>query len=635
MAWAYTLIKAGEIDIAIAGGAEACIHQLPVAGFSQMRAMSTRNDDPTTASRPFDIGRDGFVLGEGAGMMVLERRDHAVARGAEIYGTLAGIGMSNDAFHITAPEPDGEGGSRAIAKALRSAGLSKTDIGHVNAHATSTPVGDIAESNTIRRAIGDHPVVTATKSMTGHMLGASGAVEAIATLLAVKNGIVPGTQQHLRPRSRRSRSTWPPRPARSSSPPRSTTPSDSAATTWRWCSPSRPLVVVKSHRRSDRPPGDAGIDPSTRPAHLGHVGMSGVTVTTTADHPAPAAGPAQAGLPRAGDPVGQAARPRHRRRAARAPTPPGSRRCAAGSTAPRSIAYCTDATRMGGAMGSAGCRHIVDAIDAAIRERIPVDRDLALRRRPAGRGRRGAGRRRAGVRGDGPRVRAGAADLGGARAGRRRRGLRAGADRHRHHGAGRPDLRHRAGRGALGDRRGGRHGGARRPVAHGRKSGVVHIVSDSEDDAYVRARRVSSLFSRPGHRRCGRHGRRPRAGAVLPEQRNRAYNVQPLIDRILDEPMEELQARWAPNIVIGLGRLAGRTRRRGRQQPAAPGRLPGLHLGGEGLPVRADVRRLRHPAAGASSTCPATCRASARSGTAWSAAAPSCCTPSPRPWCRG
>ncbi len=194
MAWAYTLIKAGEMDIAIAGGAEACIHQLPVAGFSQMRAMSTRNDDPTTASRPFDTGRDGFVLGEGAGMMVLERRDHAVARGAQIYGTLAGVGMSNDAYHITAPEPTGEGGTRAITKALRSAGLSKRDVGHVNAHATSTPVGDVAESRTILRAIGDHPVVTATKSMTGHMLGASGAVEAIATLLAVKEGIVPGTR---------------------------------------------------------------------------------------------------------------------------------------------------------------------------------------------------------------------------------------------------------------------------------------------------------------------------------------------------------------------------------------------------------------------------------------------------------
>lgn len=194
IAWAYLMIKAGEFDIALAGGAEASIHQLPVAGFSQMRAMSTRNDDPTTASRPFDIGRDGFVLGEGAGIMVLERRDHAVARGAQIYGTLAGIGMSNDAYHITAPEPNGAGGTRAITKALRSGGLERSDVGHVNAHATSTPVGDLAESKTILRAIGDHPVVTATKSMTGHMLGASGAVEAIATLLTVKEGIIPGTR---------------------------------------------------------------------------------------------------------------------------------------------------------------------------------------------------------------------------------------------------------------------------------------------------------------------------------------------------------------------------------------------------------------------------------------------------------
>ena len=156
--------------------------------------MSTRNDDPKGASRPFDVERDGFVLGEGAGMMVLENADHARARGAKIYGRLAGVGMSNDAFHITAPEPEGEGASRAIGKALRIAGLEKKDIGHVNAHATSTPVGDVAESNTILRSIGDHAVVTATKSMTGHMLGAAGAVEGIATLLAVRDGIVPGTR---------------------------------------------------------------------------------------------------------------------------------------------------------------------------------------------------------------------------------------------------------------------------------------------------------------------------------------------------------------------------------------------------------------------------------------------------------
>jgi 3-oxoacyl-[acyl-carrier-protein] synthase II len=194
IAWAYKLIREGEIDIALAGGAEGCIHPLPIAGFSQMRAMSTRNDDPATASRPFDKDRDGFIIGEGAGVVVLERRSQAQARGAKIYATLAGIGMSNDAYHITAPEPEGEGSVRAIAKALKSAGLSPSDIAHVNAHATSTPVGDVAESKTILRAIGPHPVVTATKSMTGHMLGASGAVEAIATLLAVQNDIVPGTR---------------------------------------------------------------------------------------------------------------------------------------------------------------------------------------------------------------------------------------------------------------------------------------------------------------------------------------------------------------------------------------------------------------------------------------------------------
>ena len=194
LAWAYRMIKSGELDVAIAGGAEACVHPLPMAGFSQMRAMSTRNDDPQTASRPFDIDRDGFVLGEGAGIMVLEREAHAKARGAKIYGRLAGIGMSNDAYHITAPEPEGEGSSRAIAKALRSADLSPLDIGHVNAHATSTPVGDIAESNTILRSVGGHPVVTSTKSMTGHMLGAAGSLEAIATMLSVKEGVVPGTR---------------------------------------------------------------------------------------------------------------------------------------------------------------------------------------------------------------------------------------------------------------------------------------------------------------------------------------------------------------------------------------------------------------------------------------------------------
>ena len=194
LAWAFRLIKSGEVDVVIAGGAEACIHPLPIAGFSQMRAMSTRNDDPETASRPWDIDRDGFVLGEGAGMVVLENAEHARARGAKIYGRLAGVGMSNDAYHVSAPDPNGDGAARAIGKALRSADMSASEIGHVNAHATSTPVGDIPEANTAVQIFGDQVVLTANRSMTGHMLGATGAVESIATVLTLKYGIIPGTR---------------------------------------------------------------------------------------------------------------------------------------------------------------------------------------------------------------------------------------------------------------------------------------------------------------------------------------------------------------------------------------------------------------------------------------------------------
>jgi len=188
------LIRAGRADVVIAGGAEACIHPLPMAGFSRMRAMSTRNDDPERASRPFDKGRDGFVLGEGAGLIVLERAEFARARGARIYAVLAGAGVSNDSFDMVQPQPEGSFASLAIRLALRDAGLEPGDIGHVNAHATSTPVGDVAEAGAILSSIGDGAAVTGTKSMTGHMLGASGAVEAIFTILALRDQVVPGTQ---------------------------------------------------------------------------------------------------------------------------------------------------------------------------------------------------------------------------------------------------------------------------------------------------------------------------------------------------------------------------------------------------------------------------------------------------------
>ena len=193
LAWGWRMIKSGEADVVVAGGAEACITSIPIAGFSQMRAMSTRNDEPERASRPFDVDRDGFVLGEGSGIMVLEREDFARARGATVYGRLAGIGTSADGHHITAPDPTGSGASRAIAAALRTAGLDPADVGHVNCHATSTPVGDVAEAAAIRGAIGDHPVLTAPKSAMGHLLGAAGAVESIAAMLSVREGIIPPT----------------------------------------------------------------------------------------------------------------------------------------------------------------------------------------------------------------------------------------------------------------------------------------------------------------------------------------------------------------------------------------------------------------------------------------------------------
>jgi 3-oxoacyl-[acyl-carrier-protein] synthase II len=196
MGYAVQLIRSGRADVVVAGGTEAAVHPMPIAGFAAMQALSTRNDDPERASRPYDTARDGFVLGEGAAIVVLESYEHAVARGARIYAELAGVGMSADAHHITAPEPEGAGASRAMLEAVSSAGASVSDVVHINAHATSTPVGDVAEANAIRRAFGgatDGIAVSATKSMTGHLLGAAGALEAIFTILALEHRIAPAT----------------------------------------------------------------------------------------------------------------------------------------------------------------------------------------------------------------------------------------------------------------------------------------------------------------------------------------------------------------------------------------------------------------------------------------------------------
>jgi 3-oxoacyl-[acyl-carrier-protein] synthase II len=196
LSYGLDMIRSGRADVVVAGGTEASIHPLPIAGFAAMQALSTRNDTPATASRPYDTSRDGFVIGEGAALLVLEAEEHAVARGATIYGELLSAGITSDAYHIAAPHPEGLGAARAMKSALEEAGLGPQDVSHLNAHATSTPVGDVAEAKAVRNALGaaaDDVVVTATKSMTGHLLGAAGALESIFTVLALRNRVVPPT----------------------------------------------------------------------------------------------------------------------------------------------------------------------------------------------------------------------------------------------------------------------------------------------------------------------------------------------------------------------------------------------------------------------------------------------------------
>ncbi len=194
--YAVHMIRSGRADIVVAGGTEACIHPLPMAAFAAMMALSKRNDEPGRASRPYDKGRDGFVLGEGAGVLILESEAHAAARGARVYGVVAGSGITSDGHHIAQPDPVGAGAKRAIAFALQDAGLVASDLVHANAHATSTPQGDVAEAAAIRGVLGsdaDNVAVSATKSMTGHLLGAAGAVESIATVLALHHRLAPPT----------------------------------------------------------------------------------------------------------------------------------------------------------------------------------------------------------------------------------------------------------------------------------------------------------------------------------------------------------------------------------------------------------------------------------------------------------
>jgi len=193
---AFNRIRNGEVDVVVAGGSEAAIHPLPIAAFAAMQALSKRNDAPEKASRPYDIDRDGFVMGEGGGALVLESEEHALARGAKIYAEVVGASVTSDAYHITAPDPEGSAAARAMIGAIEQSGSKLTDVAHINAHATSTPVGDIAEYNALKRVFGDHLpkiAVSATKSSTGHLLGGAGAIEAIFTVLALHERTAPPT----------------------------------------------------------------------------------------------------------------------------------------------------------------------------------------------------------------------------------------------------------------------------------------------------------------------------------------------------------------------------------------------------------------------------------------------------------
>jgi 3-oxoacyl-[acyl-carrier-protein] synthase II len=197
---ALNYIRLGYADVMVSGGSEACIAIAGVAGFNALHALSTRNDDPKTASRPFDKERDGFVLGEGAGALVLETLEHAQKRGAKIYGEIIGGGLSADAYHMTAPHPDGNGATLVMKNALKDAGISASEVDAVNMHGTSTPLGDVAESGALKKVFGEHLYsmnINSTKSMTGHLLGAAGAIEAISTILSIKHSIVPPTINHF------------------------------------------------------------------------------------------------------------------------------------------------------------------------------------------------------------------------------------------------------------------------------------------------------------------------------------------------------------------------------------------------------------------------------------------------------
>ena len=526
------IIRSGRADVVVAGGTEAVIHPLPIAGFASMRAMSTRNDEPEKASRPWDKGRDGFVLGEGAGVARAgagrPRRAPAAPR---VYARLAGAGITSDGYDIVAAAPArAPGAVRAIAQALA---RRRRRPRPTSCTSTRTPPrrrsATWPRSPALHAALGDHPVLTATKSMTGHLLGAAGALESIATILAIRDGVVPPTINlddpddglDLDVAAHKARHAGHPRRAEQLV--RLRRPQRRAGLHPRLTHAPRRDAVTTTSVAADQSTVDYR-DPEVRLRALFDAGTLRLL--------APARRLRRAGRPRR-DRRHPGDRVRHRRH------PDGRRDGHRGLPAHRRR------DRHRGPRAGAG------------------GRPLALRRRPAGRGRGRAGRGRPGLRRDGARLRPGAADLGGARPGGRRRRVRPGADRHRDHERRRPDLRDRPRGGPQRHRRAGRHGAPRRPRAarpplrrrardhQGRRVGAGRRPASSPRCSAARA-------GSPGRRRRRRRRPRPGRARCRPRPTGRTTSSR-WSRRCSTSPGVELHAKWAPNVVTTLGRFAGRT----------------------------------------------------------------------------
>ena len=530
IAMAIDMIRSGRADIVVAGGTEAVVHPLPVAAFAAMQALSTRNDDPATASRPYDVSRDGFVLGEGAGVVVLESEEHAQAPAAPgSTPTSSGPGMSSDAHHIAAPEPEGMGAARAIREALAVSGLEPSDVDHINAHATSTPVGDVAEARAIHRALGSDVAsriaVSATKSMTGHLLGAAGAVEAVFADLRGPRPARPADDQHHRDGPRRRARRRPRRapPAR------------------RRHRPGRRAQQLLRLRRPQRRP---------------HLPQRVMTATA-----APAGTPRASRSTRATRCCG--CRPSPTRAASSCSASPTTRAW----SRPRvrvdgtpAVVFCSDARTMGGAMGEAGCKVVLLAYERALADGVPV----------VGLWHSGGARLAEGVvslhavgevfaimtRASGkiPQISVviGAA-AGGAAYGPALTDVVVLGPDGRVFVTGPDVVRSVTGEKVDALRLGG-------PEPHGRRSGVVHVTTETTEDAYLRGRELVTLLGTP--RRVDPAAVRDKdLGRHLPENAKRAYDVHPIVADLLDDDAEvlELHARWAPNVVTTLGRLGGGT----------------------------------------------------------------------------